>query len=58
MPGAMPRRLGATLLLALCIGCATPHCDDDLVRATPANEAFAVLMEIIYCLGLWLGPKT
>jgi len=57
------RRVGAALLLVLCVGCATPDRHHDLrtpdpVRATQGDEAFACLMQVIYCLGVWLGPKT
>ena len=56
-------RLGAAVLLLLCLGCATPdRYDDDRtpdpVGQTDAGGAFGFLMEIVYVLGCWLGPKT
>ncbi len=57
------RRLGLALLVVLCAGCATPDRHHDLrtpdpVEVTTGDEVFALLMEILYVVGLWLGPET
>ncbi len=57
------RKLGLCVVLVLIVGCSTPDRHHDLrkpdpVNATSADGVFALLMHVIYCLGIWLGPRT
>jgi hypothetical protein len=51
-------------VLGLLVGCATQDRYHDLRKPDPVEDktaaagAFALLAEIVYVLGSWLGPKT
>jgi len=57
------RKLGLALMLALIVGCATPDRHHDLgtpdpVTAEEPAPLIGILVEVLYILGTWLGPKT